>query len=383
MLVPYYLTTEDPDFAFYYESLYVDAPAGLLCGYLCWLAMDDCYKDKFTAAAFAIALMALTLTKDFGVLFGGLCVAGSLKWTLRDLRRTRQKRALIQPAIAATALAVSYLSWQILMRAYHVVNYNTLDATIPTAKALFSSLSYFLSSVFTVNLAVVTATVSYGAYLLVLVLFYALFVYRKKAEFKEDLPFLLLRLIGYAGYFFAYVMMFRDDIAGGVYPSVARYMAAMLLCETVVFLMALTRAAQRNGRFLYKPFPSLSAGGKAAAVMLTAALLALSVFTVRGFWKYDGAVYEDAAQAAALVEQNADAPDGEIADVWLLIGGDAWENSLLHHRIYFDLVGTNARIKTYILQTNITLSGLGYTPELVPGRAERRRLRVCAFSVRG
>jgi len=363
VFVPYYLTTEDPDFAFYYESLYVDAPAGILCGYLCWLAMDDCYKNKFTTAAFAVALMALTLTKDFGVLFGGLCVAGSLRWTLRAARQKKLKSALVKPAIAAAALAAAYLSWQILMRAYHVVNYNTIDATLPTGKALFSSLSYFLSSVFTVSLSAATATVSYGAFLLLLILFYALFVYRRKADFKEDLPFIVLRLIGYAGYFFAYVMMFRDDIAGGVFPSIARYMVAMLLCETVVFLMALTKAARREERFLHKTFPSLSAGGKTTAALLAAALLLLSVFTVRGFWKYDGAVYGDAEEAAALVEQNADTPDDGIADVWLLIGGDAWENSLLHHRIYFDLVGTNARIKTYILQTNITGSGLGYTPE--------------------
>ena len=239
--VPYVLTTNDPDFAYYYESLYVDAPAGILCGYLCWQAMDDCTKDWFSAAAFAVTLMALTLTKDFGVLFGGLCVAGSLVWAVRARRQGGLTKVLQKAAVAAGALAIAYLSWQVLMRVHNVINYNTVDATLPAPDALFRSLSYFLSSVVTVNLSAATLSVSFGAVLLLLILCYIFLVYRQKAEFRRDLPFLLLRIIGYGGYFFAYVMMFRDDIAGSVYPSIARYMVAMVLCETVVFLMALTR----------------------------------------------------------------------------------------------------------------------------------------------
>ena len=128
VFVPYYLTTNDPDFAFYYESLYVDAPAGLLCGYLCWQVTKDCYTDWFSAAAFAIALAALTLTKDFGILFGGLCLAGSLLYTRRAARRGQPRPALLKTAVAAAALALAYLSWQVLMRAYHVINYNTVTS---------------------------------------------------------------------------------------------------------------------------------------------------------------------------------------------------------------------------------------------------------------
>ena len=361
VFVPYYLTTNDPDFAFYYESLYVDAPAGLLCGTLCWQAMNDCYQDKWKTAAFAVTLMAMTLTKDFGALFGGLCVLGSLRWTLRAVRQKQWKPAVVKTAAAAAALALSYASWQILLRVYHVANYNTVTATVPSLPALASSFQAFASSVVTVNLSLASATVPMGSLLLLFALLYALFVYRGKEAFREDLPFILLRLIGYAGYFFAYVMMFRDDIAGGTFPSIARYMVAMLLCETVVFLMAWRKASQREARFPSRPFPSLKPGAKAAACLLAAALLALSVFTVRDFWQYDGGVTEDAAQAAALVEQDTDAAENEIADVWLLIGGDAWENSLLHHRIYFDLIGSGAWVRTYILEANITQSGLAYT----------------------
>ena len=361
--VPYVLTTNDPDFAFYYESLYVDAPAGILCGFLCWQAMDDCTKDRFSAIAFALSLMALTLMKDFGVLFGGLCVAGSLAWVIRAQKGNGRRQALVRTAAATGALAIAYLSWQVLMRVYGVINYNTVDATLPAPDALFRSLSFFLSSVVTVNLSAATLSVTFGAVLLLILLCYVFFVVRDKAEFRRDLPFIILRIIGYGGYFFAYVMMFRDDIAGSVYPSIARYMVAMALCETLVLLMALTRVRPGREPFLWKPFPALGGRGKAGAVLLAAGLVLLSAFTVGTFWKYDGGVYEDAATAAALVEENADAPEGETADVWLLIGGDAWENSLLHHRIYFDLVGTKARVKTYILEANITQSGRAYTED--------------------
>jgi len=360
VFVPYCLTTNDPDYAFYYESLYVDAPAGLLCGYLCWQAANDCYRDRFSAAAFAVTLAALTLMKDFGILFGGLCLLGSLHWVRAHKPR---KPAILRAAIAAAALVAAYLSWQLLMRLYNVVNYNTITATIPTLATLFTAFGYYASLTFTVSLWAATLTVPYGTYLLALLLLYALLVCRGKRLYKRDALFILLRIIGYGGYFFAYVMMFRDDIAGGSYPSIARYMAAMLLCETYVFLMTWMQVSRRERRFLHRPFPSLQASSKAAAVLLTAALLALSVPTIQGFWQYDGGVYWDAEQAAELVEDNIDSTDGEIADIWLVIGGDAWENSLLHHRVYFDLVGTGARIKTYILQTNITQSGQGYTPD--------------------
>ncbi len=363
LFVPYYLTTNDPDYAFYYESLYVDAPAGLLCGYLCWQAAKDCYEDWFAAAAFAITLAALTLTKDFGVLFGGLCLAGSLLYTRRAARQKKLRPALIKAGTAAAALAAAYLSWQVLMRVYHVVNYNTVTATLPTGQALFSSFAYFCSSLISVDLSLAAISLPLGTYLLLLLLLYALLVYRGRGALKADLPFIALRVIGYAGYFFAYVMMFRDDIAGGVYPSITRYMAAMLLCETYVFLMAWMRASRRENRFLHRPFPALKPAGKAAAALLTAVLLLLSVSTVRSFWKYDGGVAWDAEQAAGLVEEGVTMPEGETADLWLVIGGDAWENSLLHHRIYFDLVGTSARVKTYILETNITQSGQAYTPD--------------------
>ena len=361
VFVPYWLTTNDPDFAFYYESLYVDAPAGILCGYLCWQAMDGSGKDRFSLAALCVSLMALTLMKDFGALFGGLCVLGSLWRALRAAKQKRAKVALLQTAVIAASLGAAYLSWQILMRLHRVINYNTVDATLPTWAALTTSLQYFLSSVMTVSVSVASASVSFGAALLLLALLNAFLVYRDGKTFREDLPFILLRLIGYGGYFFAYVMMFRDDIAGGVFPSIARYMVAMVLCETVVFLLSWMRASRNGGRFLHRPFPALGNWGKAAAALLTAALLSLSVYTVNSFWKYDGGVYDDAQTASDLVTQNLDAPDGEIADVWLVIGGDAWENSLLHHRTYFDLVGSGARIKTYILDANITQSGNAYT----------------------
>ena len=362
VFVPFYLTTNDPDFAFYYESLYVDAPAGILCGYLCWQAMKNPYKDRFSAVRFAVALAALTLMKDFGVLFGGLCVLGSLRFTLRARKNGKWKSALWKTLIATLSLGAAWLSWQLLMRVYHVVNYNTVTATLPTLNALWTSAQYFFSSVITVNISVASASVSFLAVALLLLLLYALLIYRDKQTLQEDLPFLLLRFIGYAGYFFAYVMMFRDDIAGGVFPSIARYMVAMILCEAVVFLMVLTDASGKPS-FLLRPFLTLGKWGKAGAVLMTAALIPLSVFTVGTFYQYDGGVYEDAATAAALVEQYANTQDGEVADVWLLIGGDAWENSLLHHRTYFDLVGTSARIKPYILQTDITASGQAYTPQ--------------------
>jgi len=361
VFVPYWLTTNDPDFAYYYESLYVDAPAGILCGFLCWQAMDDSTKDWFSTAAFCASLMALTLMKDFGVLLGGLCVLGSLRWTLRAVKQKRTKDALMKLAAAAASLILAYLSWQALMRVHSVINYNTVDAALPTWPALSTSLQYFFSSVVTVSVSAASASVSFGAVLLLLILLYAFLVYRNSGTFRKDLPFIILRLIGYGGYFFAYVMMFRDDIAGGVFPSVARYMVAMVLCETYVFLMSWMKASRRDHRFLHRPFPSLDPWGKAAASIMAAVLLALSVFTVQGFWKYDGGVYEDAETAAGLVTQNAEADGGETADVWLVIGGDAWENSLLHHRIYFDLVGSGARIKTYILDANITQSGNAYT----------------------
>ncbi|MFH1513493.1 MAG: hypothetical protein ABIG45_09095, partial [Bacillota bacterium] len=272
VFVPYYLTTNDPDFAFYYESLYVDAPAGLLCGTLCWQAMDDCYQDRFSTAAFCVALMALTLTKDFGVLFGGLCVAGSMQWVLRAARQKQLKPALIKAGLAAASLVIAYLSWQVLMRAHHVINYNTVTAAIPTLKALGTSLTYLFSSILTVNLSAASVTLPFGTVVLLLVLCYAMLVYRGREALRDDLPFILLRLAGYAGYFFAYVMMFRDDIAGGVFPSITRYMIAMLLCETYVFLMALMKASRRQKRFLHRPFPSLSAGAKAAAALLALCL---------------------------------------------------------------------------------------------------------------
>jgi hypothetical protein len=363
VFLPYWLTTNDPDFAYYYESLFVDAPAGILCGFLCWQAMDGSDQDWFYAAVLCVSLAALTLMKDFGVLFGGLCVLGSLWRALRAAKRKRAKAALTQTAIAAATLGAAYLSWQILMRVHHVINYNTVDATLPTWAALSTSLQYFFSSVISVSVSVASASVPLGAVLLGQILLYAFLVYRDFQTFREDLPFILLRLIGYGGYFFAYVMMFRDDIAGGVFPSIARYMVAMALCETVVFLMSWRKASRRDGRFLHRAFPTLGAWGKAAAALLTAALLSLSVFTVQSFWKYDGGVYGDAETAAGLVTQTVGTDTGEIADVWLVIGGDAWENSLLHHRVYFDLVGSGARIKTYILDANITQSGNAYTED--------------------
>ena len=363
LFVPYYLTTNDPDFAYYYESLYVDAPAGILCGYLCWQAMDQSYRDWFSTIAFVIAIAALTLMKDFGVLFGGLCVLGSLRCLLRAARGKQAKPALLKAAAAGGALLVAYLSWQLLMRVYDVVNYNTVTATLPTLPALTTSLSYFFSSVITVNLSVASVSLTFGAVALLLVLLYALLVYRSKDDLKEDLPFIALRAIGYGGYFFAYVMMFRDDIAGGIFPSVARYMVAMALCEAYVFLITLTRADRRRACGLHRPFHAMTAFQKAVAVLVSAALVLLSVFTIGDFWKYDGGVYEDAATAAALVEDNLDPQEDGVADVWLLIGGDPWESSLLHHRVYFDLVGSGARIKTYILQTNITSGGQYYTPQ--------------------
>ncbi len=363
VFLPHFIYANDTDYSYYYQSLFIDPTLGLFAGYLFYQVRKNPYRDPFSLWLLSVSLCGITLMKDSGMLFAVSALAAGILGSGILQKGIRNRHTVVSILIPVVLLSFVSLSWKYLLAAFTVHNHVPIGT--PSLLAFGITVKQFFITSVGIDLRIASLAVSYGGIFILFIAVYALYLYRDKALLTADRWVLLARVFAYILFVIGYVSIFSAYIEKHELLSFSRYMGTLLLCEAYLFVAMLIEKNEQTGTtFLARPYRSLSGFEKKLAAVLCLILLLFSVYTIHNFRKMESAVYQPAEAAAVdltnSIQEKVAQPD--IRNVYLLIGGDALGNSLLHHRIYFDLIDKHIRVKNFYTETDITQSGLAYTP---------------------
>ena len=368
LFLPYFITGMNGDNGYYYSSLFIDIPLGICCGYCFSRVFHP--KNSFDSLCAVLSCGGLILLKDSGTFLALSGIAGGLICHFLGKDKGNKKRFLWSvAALAVTAL--TYGSWKYLTGLHTVENHIQLEFTIPSVLTLARLFFYFLRTPVT-GIFTLTGAIGFSLPAMLLILFAAKLLARNNREtaFPSELAEVIVTLVCYICFFAGYCFSFLNEIANQDYPSYVRYFCTLVTSSLFVLvydvcfryqgyftrlreeISALFRGDTALGSFL-RPARRLLCVGLLIAVVFSAGLILLD-FPSR---QSDFCLQADASAAAITEVVEA----GE--DVYLCIPGNGGNNSRLHHRIYFELLDEQIRVKNFFPEAEITREDYGFTDD--------------------
>ncbi len=347
LLAPCVFTSHFCDGAMFGMTLFVDALLGILAGYVFFLAGHQPFRSWFDASAFSLGLALLCLLKSTGIVFA----AAALVCAIVLERKCLKKRC----AISIAAVIVCAGSWRILLQIYDVhdlvgLEFHTLDGTV---------LHNLLQAMTSVNVVAYRVPLGFllsfaSVFTILWLLYYAAFRFQTEQKGADAAVIACGILIAAAAFIYGYALIYGQTL-----ESFARYMETVLLCLFTCILLTALPLCRTDGvwEWIQKKVKSKRASG---AISIGCVLFSLAIFGVwcavfPGYSQIEE-MDREAMKIQTAVEQ--DLGESDTGWIYLVIAGDEWENSRLHHRIFFDLISEKINIRNGLAQTRVALPGL-------------------------
>lgn len=355
-LVFYFLVD---DLAYYYGSLFVDPMLGVAFGYTLYSASNGKRGKAFDTVLVFLSCVVLSQVKDSGAFLALCCM---LLWAVTYMAGSRgaMPRKAAVSAAGLIVLALSYVSWQSVLKAYGVTNH--IEFSMDHAgKLLYEILR-------TVKELLLFPTIKYeswpvviqlpGFVLLAAMVALPVIALRRKAQ---DAPALLAGSIAYGvasvGFIAGYCVCFFGAVVKRSYPSLHRYAGTLFLAYAVFALMSLVPymrprdAAPQDGLPRWRQAIRARMGRISPAVCVLICAFVLAAPSLKhANWMMD--TLNEAADRAQTILTVSAAEAQERRDCYFLTCGNQTDMSQLHHRVYYDLIGTPMRIANYYAESN-------------------------------
>lgn len=349
LLTPFVFTSHLEDTAMFGVTLFVDPLLGIAAGYAFYQAGQHPEKSRFQLFAFSLNLGLLCLLKDTGVLFA----AGALL-TAVLLGRREWKRFLVPTAV----LLIPFVSWKLLLERYDVHVLMSLKLHALSGQAIGNVLRALVSShvlLYKLPLGFFLSFVFVSAVLWVL--YVLAFRFRKEQSRAEAAMVAAGILLTTIAFVYGYALIYGETL-----ESYARYMETALLelftCILLIFLPALPDGKLEVRLRKWKKSVSVLLLSGCLLVGIGVTAVWQSVFPVSPLLKEADLEAERIREAV-----EADPQREENSRIYLVMAGDGWENSLFHHRVFFDLISSDVNIRNGLAQTQVVTPGLAHPAE--------------------
>ena len=349
LLTPFVFTSHLEDMAMFGMTLFVDPLLGIAAGYVFCLAGHHTEKSRFELLSFSLSLGMLCLLKDTGVLFAALALVTAVL-----LERKKWRRYLAPTAV----LLISFVSWKLLLERFDVHVLMSLKLHALSGKAIANVLRALVSSNVLLYKLPLGFFLSFVFVSAVLWLLYILaFRFQREQTGAEAAGVAAGILLSTLAFVYGYALIYGETL-----ESYARYMETALLelftCVLLLLLPALPDGKlEIRSRSWGKPVSLVLASG-CLLVGIGVTALWQSVFPVSPLLKEADL---EAERIRSAVE--ADPQREENSRIYLVMAGDGWENSLFHHRVFFDLISSDVNIRNGLAQTQVVIPGLAHPAE--------------------
>lgn len=345
MAAPCIFTSHGGDDGWFYESLFIDPILGVLAGYTFWLSSQRPFDAPFRSWNFAAALLALTIVKDSGALFAVFAAVNALVLYAVTEKESRKGKGLFLGLVSTVLpLVLGYGLWRWVLGTYGIGSnesgFMKMQLSGEALEVLWTKLLEMPMVNIQEPLLHGQLVLTYLPCLLGLMLLFRLCGRARKGEGKR-LTWAMM-LLSFLVFLIGYRLSFRGSL-----PSFQRYVRATLICAMGCgLLQSLPRAVE-----------SAFHAKRKWAVMALCLFFVVSGFRYMDQWqekKHDMEYTKDPVQTAVTkikntVEGTVEAP----ADIYVLIADKPLQKSLIHHRIYYELIGTNACVRNFWNDVNI------------------------------
>lgn len=333
------------NYADFYKSLYIDPIVGMLSGYLMYLLCENLYTSWFDLARFALALFTITVLKDSGIAFAVLAMIGAIL-----IYKGYKKKNILKTVALAIPFLGSWIWWRYICAINNVTNhiaFNIRDlGDLAFVKTFLLQLLKEDIVISDFN-AFIAGHSFVGAYaLLTLILIVTLKFLPKETRKKVEYSSIVLYISSFVFIFGLYVTCVSGF--GKQTPSLARYICTVLtglatyICLTMCSNLDDLKFTGNNQKLIVNIF----------------AVIVIIVFphhTTEGFKIGEqDIIYAD--EIADTFMKKVDEHDLKQGNVYLVCEG--WDGkadyALIHHRIYFDLIGTGYNVKNFYDEALLT-----------------------------
>lgn len=353
---PCLFTSHGGDGAWFYGSLYIDPILGALAGYVFYLSCTEPFKSPMAQLRFAVSLLVLAVIKDSGVMFALLAGLNAVVLDLTDRERNvRGIKWLWRPALAMVPGLIGYGSWKWMLTFYGITsNAKGFLRNLPTPSGIVVLLRN-LKSMAMVSLQdplfTCKLTLTYIPCFLIMA-WLSYLTEKRRGKLRQFLITWASMCVSIGIFCLGYIMSFGTSL-----PSFQRYMSStLILVMTFVMLRGLPVLLDRVKEL------KLTGPKRIQAVALALALVVCGVLFVKQ-WQGKKANMESVIDPAAQASKTISAAEAEEApaDVYVLIAENPRDNSKLHHRIYYEVLGTTACVRNF--WNNVNIVGGETTPE--------------------
>ncbi|MEX1377738.1 MAG: hypothetical protein AB1Z23_09760 [Eubacteriales bacterium] len=342
-------------YVYYYQSLYVDALLGICIGYCFWLANDNNYNDFFSSIKLLTALTLPILLKDSGFFFSVICLLASVLHLKESFKKKINYKVFINVIMTISAVILVYLSWKYIKKVHDI-----------NSTFVFVFDGTLLKSILMTIKKLILSPIPYMIFMPLSIEF--IYSIKTKNNTKTKNWLRIIRIIAYIVFVLGYVAVFRPSIYyETIFPSLNRYMGSIVLCELFIFAISFAEFIEEKDfvDILSKTDSRRDLNAKKLIRVSTAAVLVIiSILLIKGFRKFDGGIYEQADEISEqIVEASSVDNYDEVINVYFVSQGIKADDSLLHHRIYFNLIDDKILIKNFYNKVNITKYGINITAD--------------------
>lgn len=361
-LVPCIFTSHGGDDGWFYESLFIDPILGVLAGYSFYLASDRPFASAFSGCRFGASLLALTIVKDSGVLFAvSAAVLAVVIYATEAKTHRACGRVLSRGGVVMMPILVGYVLWRYVLMSHGLGanegSFMKWDLSWESIEALWLKLVEM--PMLNLSGPILRTQISLTYLPCLLGLLAVFHICRKGAGGEEKrlhrITWITM-ILSFGIFLIGYRLSFRSSL-----PSFQRYVSMTLICATAYVILqgipaVLGHCAEASPRWGW---------WRKLALMGAAIYLLISGCLFLGQWrakKYD-MTYTVAPTKMAVREilQTMEGNPQNPADVYVLIADKPRQKSLIHHRIYYELLGTGACVRNFWNDVNIV--GGEDTPE--------------------
>ena len=337
ILMPILLTVSGAeasgDWNFFFTCLYIDPILGCLMGHAFYLAVKRPSEDWFSTLAFTLVLFVLPAMKNIGALYAG--VAFLTAFVVALMEKEKKGRNILFAIIPVAGAAVSYLSWQWIIRARGTGEFIDMQLSSFTWEKLLN---------------VLKGMTSWGK---IPFLYYALFFILVGIVLTfvvKDLP-KRTALIGTGGFVLSFLIFFYGYVShyGWMLSSIHRYTSTFTFAFFIYLLMRAVSGIHFSGGVSF-----VRSIRKAYLLLLLGLLLmACGIFLLfrAKHWQLENQAWSDAeriiAEADAYVgsaESSGKHPE-QSAKCYLALGGDIHRQSQRHETYALCAIGSKVNIR--------------------------------------
>ena len=345
VILPCIATSNGGDYAYFYESLFIDAVLGAVIGYSLFLSTQEPFHNYLSAYSFAVSLIAIVLLKDSGILFSIMILTNAfiLNFTRKNIKR---KMYLFLLGI----VCLTYFSWQILLNKFMVKNPVGLKVELNIGSVISLVRKFFSETMIYYQGRFWGITFSFTfIFCIFILLCISIFLTRKYHDLTKKEASITVMSLAISSIIFClgYCMAYGSGL-----PSFQRYIGGTILNAAITYVFL------RVMRIIIENYIEVSVKQQSKYMPIYVCLASAFFTHFLVDWNtanhFNLSPYNEALSHSSKIE--ASLPRNEIDEkvkIYLYYPGDARANCLLHQRIYMNLIGSGACVKNFYNDVNI------------------------------